>query len=233
MSKILLRRYLPLDTGFRENGKVLHLKKKHGALYDSVIRSLIWIWIECRCRYQDGVLSKDAEDIELMADWTGEEGKFIEIVTSPKTRFLKKVSDNEYHMHNWYKNNPDLNPKRKNDISRQNSGNAHKRYHQEDLDCLAANGIEDYTKVPWFKNELSDIGRITIDLKKMPSKIDIRCAGEYFTKMNGLWEWFNHRTKDERYQLLKIIKANTRRCGGCNTVFVSTEVEVCPRCEKE
>lgn len=90
-----------LSVDFYGNVKVRKLKKALGA--DGVL-SLIALWLYCAKNLPDGNLGKYSQDVELIADWDGDEGVFVE--TLLRLSFLDEEADGTLSLHDWLENNP-------------------------------------------------------------------------------------------------------------------------------
>lgn len=90
-----------LSVDFLQNIKVRKLKKMLGA--DGVL-ALIALWTYCAKNHPNGELGKFSPDVELIAEWDGEEGAFVEALKS--LRFLDENEDGSLALHDWVKNNP-------------------------------------------------------------------------------------------------------------------------------
>ena len=90
-----------LSLGFYRNPKTKKLIKRLG-LEGIVALQLLWIW--CAENRPDGDLSgMDDEDIELAADWNGEESALVE--TLADLRWIDKT-ETGYVLHGWAERNP-------------------------------------------------------------------------------------------------------------------------------
>lgn len=80
--------------------KTLKLMKKLG---DRAFYSLIRLWAFVSTNKPNGDLSGyDIDDIEIAADWTGDDGLFVNTLVDLK--FLEKQDDG-YHVHDWHDHN--------------------------------------------------------------------------------------------------------------------------------
>ncbi len=108
-----------LDTDFFQHEKAVKLKRKLG---DEGIASLIRLWVDARRYQQDGIFDMIPEEIEERAGWHGPPGAFVDVITHIPTKFLDKIADDKYKLHNWANRQPwSAFHKEKSEISRQNA----------------------------------------------------------------------------------------------------------------
>ena len=206
---------VPLD--FWDNPKVYGVREDFPELCDAIFISLFRLWSFCRSKQSDGAFDT-ATRVERAAHWHGERGKFIAVLTGDETRFLDKVQ-NGYQIHNWYKNNPDLDPKKRADVSGKRQMAAHSRYHKQDIDTLLKNRVTDFIKVPWFSDSLKN-GRITVQTTKVPKYV--RICGQEFYGYRELKQYLTHicETSREKGALLGALKTHTKKCR-CGKYFIN------------
>ena len=86
-----------IDTGFLTHHKTVKLQKRLGA---EAVLCLVRLWCWCAENRPTGELvGMDTEDIEIVADWRGQEGVFTETLKS-----LKWLDDDG--LHGWRERNP-------------------------------------------------------------------------------------------------------------------------------
>jgi hypothetical protein len=82
--------------------KTIKLMRKYG---DRSFYCLIRLWSYVAQNKPSGVLGGwDDDDIEIAADWQGEQGLFIKALIDPSIRFMDDV-DGVYHIHDWEEHN--------------------------------------------------------------------------------------------------------------------------------
>lgn len=90
-----------IAVDFFAHHKTRKLRKRIGA--DGVL-SLVQLWTYAAKLRPDGDLDgMSEEDIELAADWSGEDGDFVKALVD--VGFLD-VEDGRYFLHDWLENNP-------------------------------------------------------------------------------------------------------------------------------
>lgn len=89
-----------LETTFFRHPKTIKLQRRLG--WEGVI-SLIKLWFWARENRPEGYLQGDAIDIEIAAEWRGEEGVFCSSLLD--VCFLEKEGDRLY-LRNWAQRNP-------------------------------------------------------------------------------------------------------------------------------
>lgn len=89
-----------LHTTFFRHPKTVKLLKKCGP--EGVICLLkLWLWV--RENKPDGIMG-GPEDVEIAAEWTGEEGVYYSLLKQIK--FIDKLNSGRTSLHNWAKRNP-------------------------------------------------------------------------------------------------------------------------------
>ena len=84
-----------------QHPKIIKLQKRLGA--DAVICLIrLWCWVACN-RATGHLLNLESEDIELAAQWEGEQGQLTETLLE---LHLLDDGDNGYQIHNWAQHNP-------------------------------------------------------------------------------------------------------------------------------
>lgn len=90
-----------LSVGFWDHPKTRKLIKRLGL---ESVRSLQILWMWCAQNRPNGMLvGMDAEDIELSAQWGGEEGKFFKVLL--ELRWIDETPDGHV-LHEWEQHNP-------------------------------------------------------------------------------------------------------------------------------
>ncbi|MDL2272833.1 hypothetical protein LJC23_07385 [Desulfovibrio sp. OttesenSCG-928-I05] len=90
-----------LSTGFFGHPKIKKLLRKLGP---DALLALLRLWLWAVQNRPDGVLSGMAQDdIEIVADWCGEEGAFVSALIELR---LLDVEDGVCLLHNWEERNP-------------------------------------------------------------------------------------------------------------------------------
>lgn len=90
-----------LSVGFWDHPKTRKLIKRLGL---ESVRSLQILWMWCAQNRPNGMLAgMDAEDIELAAQWGGEEGKFFKVLL--ELRWIDETPDGHV-LHEWEQHNP-------------------------------------------------------------------------------------------------------------------------------
>lgn len=90
-----------LSTGFFAHPKIKKLQRKLGA--DAVL-ALLRLWLWAAQNRPGGVLSgMDKDDIEITADWNGEEGLFSSALIELR---LIDADGDVFRVHNWEERNP-------------------------------------------------------------------------------------------------------------------------------
>ena len=85
------------SVNFWTHPKTVKLSRKGGL---EAVRSLQILWCFCAQERTDGVLSgMDAEDIEIAADWQGDEGRLVELLVAGN--WLERLEDGTYALHGW------------------------------------------------------------------------------------------------------------------------------------
>jgi hypothetical protein len=117
--------YMKIHFSFWDHPKTEILKEDYlnapvHENYDAICRALFKLWSYCKERQHDGRLIMSARRLAKTADWKADPDKLIKILTNEDTTFFNVVPGG-YQIHNWYKNNPDLNPDRQKDVSDQNT----------------------------------------------------------------------------------------------------------------
>ena len=86
-----------IATSFFQHRKTKKLRRKQG---DHGVLCLITLWSRAAIERPSGVLiGWSAEDVEIEADFTGEQGEFFEAIT--EYGFLDQGEDGCYRLHNW------------------------------------------------------------------------------------------------------------------------------------
>jgi hypothetical protein len=217
--------FLKIDASFFSHDKTIFLMEEYPDIADSIIRALWWLWERCRDRYQDGVLRKNARTIERMVLWKGEGGKFVEIITGDDARFLDYISEEEYRVHNWFKNQPHLDTEKQEEISKQNAKNAHAKYIREEQALLEKNWVN-IADCDWLY--LNGDGRLSVKYKRLPNFMELE--DETFYKQSGFRETNRNSTKRDKGTRLGLIKEGTKPCKRCKQYFVSTISDECVDC---
>ena len=90
-----------LAVGFFDHPKTVKLERLLGP---QAVISLMRLWLWAVQHRPGGVLfGMDADDIEIVARWSGEKGAFLPAIT--ELRFLDSV-DGAYRVHDWEEHNP-------------------------------------------------------------------------------------------------------------------------------
>lgn len=192
--------------------------------YDAICRALFKLWSYCKERQHDGRLIMSARRLAKTADWKAAPDKLIKILTNDDVKLLDIIPGG-YQIHNWYKNNPDLDPNRLKDISNQNSKAAHVRHHKNEMQNLETNGVE-LEKCDWLYIKE---GRIAVKLKKLPKYVFV--ADEEFHKKSHFDERFRNSGSKTRSKLLGGIVKHTRACSNCGAYHINQELKECYDCQ--
>lgn len=85
------------SVNFWQHPKTIKLTRKGGL---EAVRSLQILWCFCAQERTDGILSgMDIDDIEIAADWRGEQGRLVELLLSGN--WLEQLQDGTYALHGW------------------------------------------------------------------------------------------------------------------------------------
>ena len=86
-----------ISLGFLDHPKTKKLRKRLG---DGAVLCLLRLWMWAAENRPAGLLDNmDAEDVELAADWKGDEGAFTQALID--CRWLEKTDDGCYAIHDW------------------------------------------------------------------------------------------------------------------------------------
>ncbi len=132
-----------LSVGFWHHPKTKKTAKRLGL---EGIRSLQVLWLWAAVNRPDGVLSgMDWEDIELAADWQGEERAFFDhCLSTEQGAMWVDLTEAGYYLHDWAENNPWASEAE--DRQDEARFNALKRYNPEIAKQLATLGKKTVTK---------------------------------------------------------------------------------------
>lgn len=90
-----------INTSFLQHPKTIKLRKRLG---DGAVLSMLSLWcFVAQNRPEGALLGMDEEDIEISAQWLGENGMFVDTLID--LQWLDK-KDGVYHIHDWAENNP-------------------------------------------------------------------------------------------------------------------------------
>jgi hypothetical protein len=230
----ILTNFVAVSRKFPKHRKTKRILKQYPKEAKSVLWCLFLLWIEGQDYYTDGVLKMDGDDIEEMLEWDGEPGRFIEIVTHKKTRFLDKITDDEYHIHNWLKWNPRFSGKAKENKSEPKVIAGHKMHEGRERAMLDGKGLleEDGSVVKeckWldFKGEY---GRLRVVFDKVPKYMNLE--GEEFYTRAEFREVNENATVKQMDERIRKIKRHTKRCTECEKIFVDSSSSVCSGCQE-
>jgi len=92
-----------LQMGFYSSTKI---KKLHRLLGAEGVLSLIFLWLYTAENRPHGELrGMHGTDIEIAAQWNGQNGEFVKVLSTEGTRFLDKKGS-LFLIHDWKENNP-------------------------------------------------------------------------------------------------------------------------------
>lgn len=100
--------YARLYFDFLESEKGQYLLEE---CEDHGIVCLLRLWCRAGRRYNDGFFKKNVRALEKIAGWKGEKGKFVKTLIDIDFPLLDRITENEFQLHNWLKNNPHLSEK--------------------------------------------------------------------------------------------------------------------------
>jgi hypothetical protein len=224
---------MPLDLNFEDHLKTITIREEYPDLYEHVVMRIVFgLWRQGRLCYQDGIIKKTGRQIERLVGWKGEQGKFIEIVTHEDTLFLDKIDDKEYHIHNWYKRNPQFNKERPDNMVKRNVVKAHKMHEGRERAMLDSKGLMNGDLVvddcPWLDFKGS-YGRLRVVFDKVPKQMTL--GDEYFHTRAEFREVNKNATPTQRNARITKIKKHTKRCKKCNKIFVDSSSGKCSSCQ--
>lgn len=94
----LMAKDIRVNTDFPDHPKTVRLRR---ALGSEGPDCLLRLWCYAANNRTKGVLSNmDIDDIEIAAKWEGENGRFVEVLTHEKIKFLELI-DGVYVLHDW------------------------------------------------------------------------------------------------------------------------------------
>ena len=87
-----------LKVDFMDHPKTVRLRRELGS---EAVECLIRLWGFAADNRPKGELTDmDVDDIEIAAKWTGEQGKFVEVLLQKKSKFLM-LKNKHYVLHDW------------------------------------------------------------------------------------------------------------------------------------